>query len=82
MYLPSKHITEAQSLVVVGAQILAALDQPRTVSACLEAVGRWRTRHGEVVELPFWWYVLALDALYVLGLVQLTDDVLVRIENA
>jgi hypothetical protein len=82
MLLPSKHVSEAQALIVVAAQILIVLERPRTITSCVEATRRWRADNGESVELPFWWYVLALDVLYAFGVIELSDQLLRKVENA
>lgn len=82
MFLPSKHISEAQALMVVGAQILQVLDSPRHVSSCVEAVRAWRSENGETVDLPFWWYLLAMDTLFALNVIDLREGELMRVQHA
>jgi hypothetical protein len=82
MYLPSKHISEAQALVVVGAQILQVLEAPRHVTSCVDAVRTWRSENGETVDLPFWWFLLAMDTLFALNLIDIRDGELTRVHHA
>lgn len=82
MYLPSKFTSSEQALISVGGQILKALQQPRNISATWEAVKIWRRSQGIQSPLPFWWFSLALDALFALGVVTFENGLLVRSTNA
>ncbi len=72
MILPNKHVPPGKSLVGVGAKLLHALDRPQTESAL------W----GRVRDLPevatFGRFVLALDLLYSIGVVDMKDGILQR----
>ena len=72
MILPTKHLPPRKSLLGVGAKLLGALDRPQTESAL------W----GRVRDLPevatFERFVLALDLLYAIGAVDVTDGMLHR----
>ena len=70
MILPTKHISASQSLLGVGATILRHLDQDRTVS------GLWELCRGAPEVGTFERFVLALDALYTVGAVDLLDGLL------
>ncbi|GAA2491600.1 ABC-three component system middle component 6 [Winogradskya humida] len=78
MITPTKGIVPQRALVVVGAQILQLLDRPMTVSQAWTRLREWRAAHGHYAPLPFWWFVLALDVLYSLGVVELDRDLLRR----
>ncbi|MGW0503215.1 ABC-three component system middle component 6 [Micromonospora sp. NPDC003241] len=77
MIVPTKGITPQRSLLAVGAQILQNLDRPMTVSQAWATLRHWRHTHGHHAPVPFWWFVLALDALFALGVVDLEDELLV-----
>lgn len=78
MIAPTKGIAPHWSLLVVGAQILQILDQPMTVSQAWTRLQRWRTANGCPVPVPFWWFVLSLDVLYALGVVELERELLTK----
>lgn len=82
MLLPSKGIEADQALVTVGAQVLMQLDQPRTVSTLWESVLRWRSKREISTYLPFWWFALALDLLYLAGAVEFVGDEIRRTARA
>ncbi|MCE5218287.1 hypothetical protein LLH03_14785 [bacterium] len=78
MILPTKHLPEHRSLLAVGARILLALDTPGTVSQVWETL---RADEGVGTApscLSYDWFVLALDCLYAMGLVEMHDGTLRR----
>ena len=72
MILPSKHISAEQTLLGVGAILLQALEQACTVSSLWE-----KTKTNQIVG-TFERFILALDMLYVLGAITITDSLLER----
>jgi hypothetical protein len=73
--LPTKGIPPEQALLAVGARILKLLDRPKTVSRVwdeLRTSDRWTT------PARFDWFMLALDLLYVLGAIEMTQGRLRR----
>jgi hypothetical protein len=75
---PTKGIAPQRSLLVVGAQILQILHQPMTISQTWARLRSWRTANGHPAPVPFWWFVLSLDVLYALGVVELERELLTR----
>lgn len=76
MILPAKHIPAERSIVGIGANILAALDRPKTVSETWASVKALR---GEAATpITFDWFVLALSWLYGISAVRLDNDFLIR----
>lgn len=75
MIRPSKHITPEQSLLGVGAVVLSALDTVRTPTSLWE-----RVRTNDMVG-SYERFVLALDMLFIAGLVALRDGLIVRTER-
>lgn len=73
MILPSKHLPQERALLTIGANLLAVLERPMTVSALWQSV-----QQKNHAGLSFDWFVLALDLLYLLGAVQLRDGLLTR----
>jgi hypothetical protein len=73
MILPSKHLPQERALLTVGANLLAVLERPMTVSALWQSL-----QQEDYAGLSFDWFVLALDLLYLLGAVQLRDGLLTR----
>lgn len=69
MILPTKHVSEAKSLLGAGALLLHELDQPRTVTELWEAV------RGDEIS-SFDRFVLAAEMLYAIGAVDFRDGLL------
>ena len=72
MILPTKHISLNQSLIGLGALLLKKLDRPRTVS------GLWRKVRLIPEVGTFQRFVISLDFLYALGLIQFRNGLLKR----
>ena len=72
MILPSKHISEDQALLGVGAVLLSALHKPQTVTSLWEKV----REHRAVGTYER--FVLALDMLHITGVVTLSQGMIVR----
>jgi hypothetical protein len=78
MITPTKGVRPERSLLYVGGQILADLEEPTTVSAAWEAFARRREGEGQDATVTFDWFVLALDLLRALGTIRLHDGLLVK----
>lgn len=72
MILPTKHIPLNQSMIGLGALLLKKLDRPRTVS------GLWRKIRFIPEVGTFQRFVIVLDFLYALGLIQFRNGLLNR----
>lgn len=77
MLLPTKHLPANRSLIFVGGELLSHLDVPKTVSRLWEDT---RLRMGEDAtrRISYDWFILALDFLFIIGSVILTDGLLAR----
>ncbi|RXE56209.1 hypothetical protein ABH15_08655 [Methanoculleus taiwanensis] len=70
MILPSKHISEDQALLGVGAVLLRNLEQPQTVTSLWSKV-----RDNRSVG-TYERFVLALDLLHITGIINLSQGML------
>jgi len=68
MILPGKHLRYDRAMLSVGAEILARLDQPRSVSELWEKVRKARGQN--TVPLTFDWFVLSLSFLFAISAVE------------
>ena len=71
MILPSKHVPIDRSLLGVGAKILKKLDTPQTVAAIWDAMRNNQNHDADSFVLSYSWFILALNLLHLLGLVDL-----------
>lgn len=72
MILPTKHISENETLLGVGATLLVHLDGPMTVS------GLWERSRSEPNVGTFERFVLASNLLYLIGAIDIEDGLIVR----
>lgn len=72
MILPSKHISEEQALIGVGAVVLRQLARPQTVTSLWDKV-----RDDRAVG-TYERFVLALDLLHITGIISLTQGMIRR----
>jgi hypothetical protein len=78
MILPNKHLSQDRALLTVGARILPSLETPITVSALWEQLSRDSTSSTSPNPLRYDAFVLALDLLFLMGTIQLSDGLLKR----
>ena len=78
MILPTKHLAQDRALLSVGARILPALEHTITVSALWEQLSRDSTPTTTPNSLRYDAFVLALDLLFLMGTIQLSDGLLNR----
>jgi hypothetical protein len=72
MILPTKHTSTKQSLLGVGAELLAALARPRSVSSL------WDEARANPAVATFERFTLALDLLFACGAIILAEGLLRR----
>lgn len=78
MILPTKGVPASKALITVGGDILDVLKE-----SSLSVTGLWlevgdRRRSSPTTRISYDWFVLALDLLYSLDAVELSDRGLVR----
>lgn len=69
MILPTKHMRTQRTLLGVGAEVIALLDQPKTVSRVWADLKK--KRGEDDLNLSFDWFVLSLDLLFSIDAVEL-----------
>jgi ABC-3C biological conflict system middle component len=80
MIVPGKHLVPTRALLGVGAEILAQLNNDRSVS---ELWLRVRDARGPIAApLPFDWFILALSFLYAVGAVDRCGSVISASESS
>jgi hypothetical protein len=72
MILPTKKLKPENSLIYLGGDLLALLDESKTVSRLWEEFQRKRIQDLKLVscDIQFDWFILALDLLYLMGAIQ------------
>ena len=77
MIMPGKHLKQDRALLGIGAEILAALEEGRTVSELWETV-LWG-RSSRATPLSFDWFVLGLSFLFSMGAVTFERGILTKV---
>jgi hypothetical protein len=72
MILPTKHVNAQNSLLGAGATLLRHLDYPQTLTSLWD-----RVKHNSELSV-YRRFILALDFLFAIGLVDLSDGLIVR----
>ena len=75
MILPNKFLEEKDSLLYVGALLLDKLDAPSSVSEL------WNQVNDNKSVNNYERFIITLDMLYVLNLIELKNDKIRRINN-
>lgn len=71
MILPTKGLAADRALLSVGGEVLRRLDRPKTVSKLWDQI---RQRQSSLLEaIPYDWFLLSLDLLFIVGAVELED---------
>lgn len=78
MILPSKHLSQDRALLTVGATILRHLSIPVTISALWEKLQRSAAGKTDSPHLRYDTFVLTLDMLYLIGVIDLKEGLLHR----
>ena len=76
MILPTELVRPDRSLLGIGAEVLAILVRPMTISTLLDGIRSHRSGGEPDAVLDYRWFVLALDLLYILGAVELDGDLI------
>jgi hypothetical protein len=77
MILPTKRVPPGLALITVAAEVYAALRESKTVSRLWE---EFRNPHRGL-SLPYEWFILAVDLLFMTGAVQFTRGRLERVRR-
>lgn len=73
MILPTKGVEPDRALIRVGAEVIGLLDEPKTISRIWHELRDARQAEGVKTRLTYDWFVLALDLLFVIGVVQFNE---------
>ena len=79
MILPTKHLRPDRALIAIGADILGLLAQSKTVSRLWEDFRTLRSRRVGVAPVTYEWFVLAIDLLFLLGVVRFDKGLLAKV---
>lgn len=75
MIMPSKYVQEKDALIGVSALIIPYVDNELTLSDL------WETLKNESIISNFERFILALDLLFIFGVVVIEDSIIRRVAN-
>lgn len=80
MILPTKKLSPENSLIYIGGKVLAVLDEPKTISRTWEEFkdNRFDGSRNDRPAITYDWFVLSLDFLFLMGVVELSQGRLHR----
>jgi hypothetical protein len=78
MILPTKHLPADKALLTLGAKVLEALAEPRSVSSLWDIIRIGRDNGYSARPIAYDWFVLSLDLLFMIGAVQYERGRIVR----
>lgn len=77
MILPTKRVSPDRALLTVGSEVLELLlKEEQTVSHLWSRFQRQRATHMSFSPVTFDWFVLALDLLFSLQIIELSQGIL------
>ena len=76
MILPTKHIRPERALITVGADILACMNEPMTVSRAWDEVRKQRSEAVGGAPINYDWFILALILLFITKAVSFENGLL------
>ena len=74
MILPSKHVGTDRALLSIAAWLYSQLRRPTTISRLWDDL----RKHWDERPLSYQWFVLAMDLLFVIGLIDIGSDGLIH----
>ncbi len=79
MILPSKHMAPNRALISVSADVFELIDKRSTVSSVWNDFQEQQKSSLRYGEIPYDWFVLAIDLLFLIGVIEEKNGLLVRI---
>jgi len=74
--LPAKHLRRDRALLDIGADVLAQLDEKRTVSELWHRVRTTYEIRSSTVPISFDWFILTLSFLYSISAIDLANGLI------
>lgn len=78
--MPTKHIKTENSLIGVGAEVLALLDRDKTVSRLFSDLQEDR-QESELSTIHFDWFLLAIDFLFSIGAIRFESGLIKKMNQ-
>ncbi|MFZ5561492.1 MAG: ABC-three component system middle component 6 [Pseudomonadota bacterium] len=76
MILPTKHLPPDRSLIFLASEISSLVGRNSTVSSLWNDLKKRHKSELRLGEVPYDWFVLSLDLLYLMGLIEEQDGLI------
>lgn len=80
MILPTKHLPPDRSLIFLSAEALSLIRKSSTVSSIWSDLKEKHKNEFRLGEIPYDWFVLSLDLLYMIGAIDEKDGLIRKIK--
>ena len=70
MILPTKHLRANRALLSIASEILYLLHDRSTVSSLWADLKKKHRESLRINDVPFDWYILSLDLLFLMGIIE------------
>jgi hypothetical protein len=81
MILPTKRLGTERAMITVGAEILGLLSEQKTVSRLWDELEHVMSERSSTRVVGYDWFVLTLDLLFMLGIVEMDHGKIWRIKR-
>jgi hypothetical protein len=78
MILPSKRLRIDLSILGSGGEILTHLSEPKQVSRIWDEIKKTEIEKSTDSKITYDWFILSLDFLYLLGVIEIDDGVIIK----
>jgi hypothetical protein len=78
MILPTKRLSLNRSLLGLGSDILKIINEPKTISHLWADLKEYRESMNNARSITFDWFILALDLLYLLKIIEISNGLIRR----
>ncbi len=78
MIFPTKHLPPKRSLISISAEVYELIGDKSTISSIWEEYSNILSRSLRVADVSYDWFILSIDLLYLLKLIELKDGFIKR----
>lgn len=79
MILPSKHLSPDRAIITVASEVFELINNRSTVSSTWNDLQEKRRGCKWKSEIPYDWFILSLDFLYLIGCIEVDNGRLTKV---
>jgi len=81
MILPTKHLSPERSIISVSSEVFELIGRRSTVSSIWTSLQEKHKSSLRVGDVPYDWFILALDFLYIVGAIEEEQGLIKKVKN-